>query len=187
MALRLGKSVFSLIPRATRAQGRALSTTATRWVDDLTVKQVEPRDAQKSMLSAEEAEHQKALSGYITIDTPADITPITGVPEEHIKTRSVLIKKPAKNSMQSGTSNIQNWRISFDERERWENPLMGWASTGDPLSNMQVEFGSREEAIAFCEKNGWEWVAEDPPVKPPRAKSYAANFSWNKRTRRSTK
>ncbi|XP_042864266.1 NADH dehydrogenase [ubiquinone] iron-sulfur protein 4, mitochondrial-like [Penaeus japonicus] len=107
MALRLGKSVFSLIPRATRAQGRALSTTATRWVDDLTVKQVEPRDAQKSMLSAEEAEHQKALSGYITIDTPADITPITGVPEEHIKTRSVLIKKPAKNSMQSGTSNIQ--------------------------------------------------------------------------------
>lgn len=60
-------------------------------------------------------------------------------------------------------------------------------STSIFLNPYQVEFGSREEAIAFCEKNGWEWVAEDPPVKPPRAKSYAANFSWNKRTRRSTK
>lgn len=42
-------------------------------MDDLTVKQVEPRDARKSLLSAEELEHQKALSGYITIDTPVSI------------------------------------------------------------------------------------------------------------------
>lgn len=57
----------------TTSHRRALSTTATRWVDDLTVKQVEPRDARKSLLSAEELEHQKALSGYITIDTPVSI------------------------------------------------------------------------------------------------------------------
>lgn len=32
------------------------------------------------------------------------------------------------------------WCISFDERERWENPLMGWASTADPLSNLNVSY-----------------------------------------------
>ncbi|KAG0710713.1 NADH dehydrogenase [ubiquinone] iron-sulfur protein 4, mitochondrial [Chionoecetes opilio] len=51
----------------------------------------------------------------------------------------------------------------------------------------KVSFSSLEDAIAFCEKNGWNWITQDPPVKPPRVKSYGANFSWNKRTRRSTK
>ncbi|KAG7171297.1 NADH dehydrogenase [ubiquinone] iron-sulfur protein 4-like [Homarus americanus] len=178
MALRLSTSLLSQLSRVGRLQGRAVSTSAVRYVDDLTVKQVEPKDT-KSILASEEVQHQKAISGYITIDTPVDITPISGVPEEHIKTRRVVIKLPSKNAMQ--------WRLFFDERERWENPLMGWSSTADPLSNIQVDFSSQEDAIAFCDKNGWEWTVVDPPVKPPRVKNYGANFSWNKRTRRSTK
>lgn len=54
---------------------------------------------------------------------------MTGVPEEHIKSRLVKISKATKNVMQSGTDNIQNWVMQFDNRERWENPLMGWTST----------------------------------------------------------
>ncbi|KAK3884134.1 hypothetical protein Pcinc_000903 [Petrolisthes cinctipes] len=188
MALRFTKTILSTLPRVSPSYGRMrLSVSGVMRVDDLNVKQVEPRDSQKSLLSIEEEQHEKALAGYITIDTEPDITAITGVPEEHIKTRKVFIKVPTKNSMQSGTNNLHRWRITFDERERWENPLMGWASTADPLSNVQVDFPSRETAIAFCEKNGWEWETEDPAVKPPRVKSYGANFSWNKRTRRSTK
>lgn len=61
---------------------------------------------------------------------------------------------PAKNSMQSGTFKTQVWRIEFDNRERWENPLMGWSSTGDPLSNTLTDFTDVEDAIAFVEKNG---------------------------------
>lgn len=65
---------------------------------------------------------------------------------------------------------------------------MGWSSTGDPLSNMQVEFNTKEEAIAHCEKYGWKWFidSEEKP-KPKRVKNYGINFSWNKRTRVSTK
>ncbi|XP_068227151.1 NADH dehydrogenase [ubiquinone] iron-sulfur protein 4, mitochondrial [Palaemon carinicauda] len=188
MALRLGSLLFSShISRVSLLQGRAVSTSIPRLVDDLTVKQIEPKDSKKSFMTSEEVEHDRAMKGYITIETPLDITPITGVPEEHITTRRVLIKKPTKNSMQSGTNNLQRWKIVFEARERWENPLMGWASTADPLSNVEVDFPSKEEAIAFCEKNGWFWETENPPVKPPRVKSYGANFSWNKRTRRSTK
>lgn len=58
-----------------------------------------------------------------------DITTLTGVPEEHIKTRKVHIFVPAKSSMQSGVHSTKKWKMDFDTRERWENPLMGWAST----------------------------------------------------------
>eukprot|EP00064_Thunnus_orientalis_P006971 superscaffoldBa00000749_g6990 len=83
-----------------------------------------------------------------------DITSLTGVPEEHIKTRKVHIFVPAKTAMQSGVNSTKKWKMDFDTRERWENPLMGWASTADPLSNMVLSFSSKEDAIAFAEKNG---------------------------------
>lgn len=58
-----------------------------------------------------------------------DISSLSGVPEEHIKTRTVRIFVPARNAMQSGTYGLRRWKIEFDVRERWENPLMGWIST----------------------------------------------------------
>lgn len=90
--------------------------------------------------------------------------------------------------MQSGTNNTHHWEMEFDARERWENPLMGWCSTGDPLSNLKLQFADKEEAIAFCEKNGWKWYIQDThKEKTVKPKSYGINFSWNKRTRTSTK
>ncbi|CAG9813690.1 unnamed protein product [Phaedon cochleariae] len=139
-------------------------------------------------LTPEEVEHKKKLQNYITVQGTTCIAPITGVPEEHVKERRVRIYEPAKNCMQSGTNNIGHWEIDFETRERWENPLMGWCSTGDPLSNMNVEFSTKEDAIDFCEKNGWTWFIQESSLeKKFKPKSYAVNFSWNKRTRVSTK
>lgn len=129
-----------------------------------------------------------SIQNYIEVDSKVDLSAVTGVPEEHVKTRLVRISKTTKNVMQSGTDNTHNWVMEFDNRERWENPLMGWTSTGDPLSNMKIEFGDRAEAINFCEKNGWKWYLEaENKTKPRGPKSYGINFSWNKRTRTSTK
>nr|CAG4641205.1 EOG090X0DNW [Eulimnadia texana] len=125
--------------------------------------------------------------GLITVEAKVNIAPITGVPEEHIQTRRVRIFKPAKNAMQSGTANTKVWKIDFDTRERWENPLMGWISSGDPLSNMQLNFASKEEAANYCERMGYDYTIELPVEKKPKVKSYGANFSWNKNTRTSTK
>lgn len=117
-----------------------------------------------------------------------DISPVSGVPAEHVIERRVRIFKPAKNAMQSGTNNIHHWEMEFDNRQRWENPLMGWTSTGDPLSNMKVQFKSSEEAIEHCEKNGWSWfIDEVKEVKQFKPKNYGENFSWNRRTRVTTK
>ncbi|XP_071482410.1 NADH dehydrogenase [ubiquinone] iron-sulfur protein 4, mitochondrial-like [Diadema antillarum] len=120
-------------------------------------------------------------------DKGMDITTVSGIPEEHIKTRRVRIFVPAQNAMQSGTNNIHRWKMEFETRERWENPLMGWTSTGDPLSNVDVSFRTKEEAIRFAEKNGWWYEVEERQVPKPKSKSYGANFSWDKKTRVSTK
>uniref|UniRef100_A0A8C6P482 NADH dehydrogenase [ubiquinone] iron-sulfur protein 4, mitochondrial n=1 Tax=Nothobranchius furzeri TaxID=105023 RepID=A0A8C6P482_NOTFU len=106
----------------------------------------------------------------ITVDEKLDITPLTGVPEEHIKTRKVHIFVPAKTAMQSGINNTKKWKMDFDTRERWENPLMGWASSADPLSNMVLSFSSKEDAIAFAEKNGWSYEVTEKRSSKQRRK-----------------
>ncbi|XP_028852162.1 NADH dehydrogenase [ubiquinone] iron-sulfur protein 4, mitochondrial [Denticeps clupeoides] len=126
-------------------------------------------------------------SQLITVDEKLDITTVTGVPEEHIKTRKVRIFVSVRNAMQSGVNNTKKWKMDFDTRERWENPLMGWASTADPLSNMVLNFTSKEDAVAFAEKNGWSYDITEKRMPKPRVKSYGANFAWDKRTRRSAK
>ncbi|XP_072942559.1 NADH dehydrogenase [ubiquinone] iron-sulfur protein 4, mitochondrial isoform X2 [Epargyreus clarus] len=167
----------------------AFSTSSSRLFAsnvDPTCKKEAPMIDNEAILM--ESEEEKALEATIAVPTKVDLTPLTGVPEEHVKPRRVRIYQPAKNAMQSGTNNIHHWEMEFDTRQRWENPLMGWTSTGDPLSNMKVQFASPDEAIEHCEKNGWIWYLDIPKIeKELKPKSYGLNFSWNRRTRVSTK
>lgn len=41
---------------------------------------------------------------------------------------------------------------------RWENPLMGWQSTGDAMHATDMFFKSKEDAIHFAEKQGMQCV-----------------------------
>uniref|UniRef100_A0A7R8ZEU9 NADH dehydrogenase [ubiquinone] iron-sulfur protein 4, mitochondrial n=2 Tax=Timema TaxID=61471 RepID=A0A7R8ZEU9_TIMDO len=175
-----------------RECNRLLSTSTIQYAEskDGTPKLTDaPLIDTKLILNPEEVKHQKQLQEYITVTEPMDISTLSGVPEEHIKNRLVRIFKPSKNAMQSGTDNTHHWEMEFETRERWENPLMGWTSSGDPLSNLKLEFSTENAAIEFCEKNGWKWFIEEEKdkAKVQKVKSYGHNFSWNKRTRVSTK
>jgi len=119
----------------------------------------------------------------------SDSAALAMVPEEHIVTRKVRIFRPAKNAMQSGMQNTKKWKIEFDTRERWENPTMGWGSTGDPLSNVStaLSFKTKDEAITFVERQGWSCFVDEVPEKRLGPKSYGKNFAWNLRTRRAMK
>jgi NADH dehydrogenase (ubiquinone) Fe-S protein 4 len=55
------------------------------------------------------------------------------------------------------------------------------------MSNMQVDFMTKEEAIVHCEKMGWDYYVQKPNLSQPKPRSYGMNFSWNKRSRVSTK
>ncbi|KAL3310776.1 NADH dehydrogenase Fe-S protein subunit 4 ndufs4 [Cichlidogyrus casuarinus] len=123
----------------------------------------------------------------ITISEDPKVDVLNGVPEEHKSGRRVRIYQPTKAATQSGTYSTTFWQLEFDNRERWENPLMGWSSTGDPLSNLTVKFESAEMAQEFCEQQGWPCYIDKPNKPFLKAKSYGANFSWNKRTRTGNK
>ncbi|XP_035435868.1 NADH dehydrogenase [ubiquinone] iron-sulfur protein 4, mitochondrial-like [Spodoptera frugiperda] len=145
-------------------------------------------DSEVAISTPDELRQRNLLESTIKVPVKVDLSPVSGVPAEHICSRRVRIYQPPKNAMQSGTNNIQHWEMEFDNRQRWENPLMGWTSTGDPLSNMKVQFKCPEEAIELCEKNGWNWYLDVPKVKKQfKPKNYGVNFSWNRRTRVSTK
>lgn len=89
--------------------------------------QLEKTDA--AIVSDKELEYLQKLKSPITVEEPDVLTTVSGVPKEHVVTRRVRIYKPAKNAMQSGTFDTQKWKLDFENRERWENPLMGWTST----------------------------------------------------------
>lgn len=106
---------------------------------------------------------------------------------EWLDERLVRISRPTKNVMQSGTAYTNCWKIEFNSEPRYEYWLIGWTSTNDPVSNLSLNFPTKEAAIAFCERNKLQWFVEEQPNRKIRRKSYADNFSWNKRTRLGSK
>lgn len=59
---------------------------------------------------------------------------------------------------------------------RWENPLMGWASSADFMQGTNVKFKSKEDAIAFAQKQGYEYYVQEPQERRFVPKAYANNF-----------
>src|SRR5438552_18360983 len=95
------------------------------------------------------------------------------------------IYKPARTAMQSGTAKTKEWVLDYEpEQPRAVEPLMGWTSSGDMKQQLRLAFDSKEEAIAYCERNGIAYqVFETPPAKRQRI-SYAVfclkkkNTTW---------
>ncbi|BBH05889.1 NADH-ubiquinone oxidoreductase-related protein [Prunus dulcis] len=72
---------------------------------------------------------------------------------------------------QQGSGKVGKWKINFVSTQKWENPLMGWTSTGDPYAHVgdsTLGFDSEEAAKSFAERHGWDYVV----------KAYADNFKF---------
>ncbi|MCE9649381.1 MAG: ETC complex I subunit [Parvibaculum sp.] len=87
------------------------------------------------------------------------------------------IYKPAKNAMQSGLAKTKLWVLEFESATaRKIDPLMGWTSSPDTNTQIQLRFESKEAAIAYAERRGIEYqVVEAKPVRR-LLKAYADNF-----------
>jgi len=92
--------------------------------------------------------------------------------------RKVKIFRNQRHAMQAGTSFSAHWQLNMGRRSSWNNPLMGWASSGDALSNQVMKFDTKEAAIEFAEKQGWTVEVEDfiEPDHHYGEKQYAFNF-----------
>ncbi len=91
------------------------------------------------------------------------------------------IRPHTKSTTQSGHSFAGEWILSFQPRTPELNePLMGWWGSGDMQSQINLRFSSREDAIAYAEREGIAYDLELPPARRRRAKAYADNFRFGR-------
>jgi len=83
---------------------------------------------------------------------------------------------PTKNSMQSGLGKSDKWLIRFETVDTNINPLMGWESSTDTLSELNLEFSSKELAIEYAKKKKINFEIIEPQKRKTIKKSYADNF-----------
>ena len=93
------------------------------------------------------------------------------------------IYKPARTAMQSGQANTKDWVLEFEPEEpRNIEPLMGWTSSGDMKSQVRLDFASKEDAVAYAERNGIAYQVSEPNPVKRRIMSYSDNFAFNRRS-----
>ncbi|SAM68404.1 probable NADH-ubiquinone oxidoreductase 21 kDa subunit, mitochondrial precursor [Ustilago sp. UG-2017a] len=175
---------MSLLRQSTRAlRATASASSSARFISTSAIARntahpntspapVKRTDNQGRDLAAEQLKrHEQAVT--------ADL--VSSAPEE-LHQRTVRIFRPTKTANSSGKAGTKVWRVDFDILQgsaRWENPLMGWASSGDYMQGTSLKFRSKEDAIHFCEKQGWDYHVTEPKVARIPPKSYAANYNYN--------
>jgi hypothetical protein len=82
--------------------------------------------------------------------------------------------------MQSGMRNTRSWVIESEPEEKQIDPLMGWTSSRNTMEQVDLRFETREEAIAYAEKQGWLYNVEEPHERDIRPKAYADNFAFTR-------
>jgi hypothetical protein len=87
-----------------------------------------------------------------------------------------IIYIPNKNPMQSGTAKCDKWILEFKTKDPTKNPLMGWESSSDTLTELKLEFSSKELAINYAKKKKIDFELIEPKKRKTVKKSYADNF-----------
>jgi len=90
--------------------------------------------------------------------------------------RKAIIYIPSKSAMQSGIGNNNKWIIEFETRDSGVEPLMGWESSTDTLSELKLEFSTKELAIQYAKKNEIDFEVIEPQKRKTVKKSYSDNF-----------
>ena len=82
--------------------------------------------------------------------------------------------------MQSAKRNTKSWLLEFDTLDTGVNPLMGWETSQDTMSEVKLEFPSNKQAIDYAKKNNIDYYVLEPQKSKIIKKSYADNFLKDK-------
>ena len=87
------------------------------------------------------------------------------------------IYKPVRSATQSGAAQVKLWVMTFEPEDNMEiEPLMGWTSSSDTNRQVTLRFSTKEEAIAYAERNGLTYRVEEPKPIVQKVFSYSDNF-----------
>ena len=91
--------------------------------------------------------------------------------------RKAKIYKPSKTAMQSGRGKSKNWLLEFDTLNTGIDPLMGWETSKDTMSEVKLEFSTKDLAIEYAKKNKVEFEIIESKNRKIIKKSYSDNFT----------
>ena len=82
-----------------------------------------------------------------------------------------------RRTTQSGKARDGSWTLEFErEQPLRPDPLTGWAGSGDTKTQVRLTFDSKEEAIAYATRKGFDiHIVPAPPVSL-KLQAYADNF-----------
>ena len=82
-----------------------------------------------------------------------------------------------RKTTQSGKAQQGLWTLEFERQEpQRPDPLTGWNGSGDTPTQVRLRFNSKEEALAYARRKGFE--VHLVPARPVELKiqAYADNF-----------
>ncbi len=84
--------------------------------------------------------------------------------------------------MQSGRGKSQQWVLEYPRSASVApESLMGWQSSSDTQRQIRMRFSSKEDAIAYAEKQNISFELQEPNKRNLRLKTYADNFASNRK------
>src|ERR1700733_16293740 len=85
---------------------------------------------------------------------------------------------PPKSAMQSGRAGSE-WVLHYDsDTPERADRLMGWIGGGDTQAQVRLNFPTKEEAVAYAERNGIAYDLEIPRERRGRVKGLAGQFGY---------
>jgi hypothetical protein len=99
---------------------------------------------------------------------------------ESVFMRARIFQAP-KTAMQSGWAKTHVWTLEYvNGSAKRPDPLMGWTGGGDTQAQVKLIFETREEAVAFADRNGLQYDIEISQQRRVKPKAYADNFKYNR-------
>jgi len=90
--------------------------------------------------------------------------------------KKAKIYKPTKTAMQSGRRNTKKWFLQYETLNNGVNPLTGWETSSDTMSEIKMEYETKDQAVNYAKKNNIDFYIIEPETRKTIKKSYSDNF-----------
>ena len=78
---------------------------------------------------------------------------------------------------QSGKAKAGRWVLEFErEQPLRPDPLTGWAGSGDTRTQVRLVFDSKDDALAYATRKGFDTHVIPAPPTTLKLQAYADNF-----------
>ena len=82
-----------------------------------------------------------------------------------------------RRATQSGKAGTGRWNLEFERQEAQRpDPLTGWNGSGDTRTQVRLSFPTRDAAIAYAQKHGFDYHVVPAPPVALKIQAYADNF-----------